>query len=346
MSHILIDCERMKYPYTGLYTFCHELGNALLKIAGDELCFYLPGNQRGHFGDVPGYLRQRSIHKFFPPRQRFDLWHSTYQNTAYHTPYRRTKNVITVHDLNFLHEAKSDAKKKKYLRKLQQNINRADHIVTISRFVEQEVRQYLHIGDRPVEVIYNGSSVQEFPGYDAPAYMPAKPFLLCLGVLLPKKNFHVVPCLLKGNDMELVIAGVVNEDYKQQVLQEAARHGVADRVKIVGAVTAQDKYWYLKNCQAFIFPSLAEGFGLPVIEAMHFGKPVFLSTHTCLPEIGGEQAYYFSNFDPESMQAVFENGMQQYAATQPQASIMQRAHQFNWNKTASAYMTVYRNLLS
>jgi len=347
MAHILIDCERMKYPNTGLYTYCHELGHALLKKAGEELCFYLPAKLGKHFGTTPGYLWQHSLHKFYlPHRQHFDVWHSTYQTSPYQTLNTRTRKVLTIHDLNFLHEAKSKAKQEKYMRKLQRNVNKVDHIVTISEFVKQEVLQYLDTGNKPLQVIYNGTTVHEYPDFNAPVYKPARPFIFAIGVVLPKKNFHVLPCLLKNNDLELVIAGQINEEYKQKILQEAALHGVTDRIKLLGAVPADNKYWYLKNCHAFAFPSLAEGFGLPVIEAMHFGKPIFLSDKTSLPEIGGKEAYYFNSFEPESMQQVFETGMHHYQTTHPAQAIINRANFFNWDDTAAAYLSVYRGLIN
>ncbi len=128
-----------------------------------------------------------------------------------------------------------------------------------------------------------------------------------------KKNFHVLPALLVGNDHELIISGV-ETPYKSKIMEEAEKFGVTDRVKITGTISEEDKAWYYKNCTAFVFPSIAEGFGLPVIEAMHFGKPVFLSTHTSLPEIGGDAAFYFPTFEPADMQATFANGMAEFAA--------------------------------
>jgi glycosyltransferase involved in cell wall biosynthesis len=109
-------------------------------------------------------------------------------------------------------------------------------------------------------------------------------------------------------------------------------------------VTEEDKYWYYKNCTAFTFPSLAEGFGLPVVEAMYFGKPLFLSSHTCLPEIGGDLAYYFDrDFDPEDMRAVFENGMNRYNQ-ELGIRLRQRACDFSWEKCAASYLKIYREL--
>ncbi len=92
------------------------------------------------------------------------------------------------------------------------------------------------------------------------------------------------------------------------------------------------------------FPSLAEGFGLPLLEGMYFGKPVFIATNTSLPELGGGLAYHFDNFDPEYMQSVFEKGMQHYEQTKPVKALHERALQFTWDKNAAGYLAIYRKL--
>src|SRR5690606_9157768 len=69
------------------------------------------------------------------------------------------------------------------------------------------------------------------------------------------------------------------------------------------------KAWAYANCAGFLFPSLTEGFGLPPIEAMHFGKPVFLARRTSLPEVGGDVAEYFDDFEPAAMRRVVEAGL-------------------------------------
>ncbi len=78
-----------------------------------------------------------------------------------------------------------------------------------------------------------------------------------------------------------------------------------NRVFLTGKVDDIAKQFYLSKCHAFVFPSIREGFGLPPIEAMHFGKPIFLSNKTSLPEIGGEHCYYWDNFDPEYMKKFY-----------------------------------------
>jgi len=110
-------------------------------------------------------------------------------------------------------------------------------------------------------------------------------------------------------------------------------------------VTNGEKSWYYKNCLAFVFPSIGEGFGLPVLEAMYFGKPVFLSSATSLPEVGGKVAYYFDNFEPPQMKNVFEKGMQHYNSEHPEQAIIERAKNFSWEKAADEYLDVYRKFL-
>ena len=345
---IILDCERMKHPYTGLFEYCHQLGLALYhtKEEKDTIDIYIQKNNQHYFPQDLHFFTQRGIHKFIFPKidSKFDIWHATHQTSSYLPPKnRKIKRVLTIHDLNFIYEEKSAAKKAKFLKIHQQNIDNADHIVAISEFTKNDILKHLSV-NKPVSVIYNGCNVDNFPGYDNPLYKPEKPFLFALGTINAKKNFHVLPALVKNQHLELVVAGNKDMNYVKKILEEARKHHVEHQVKILGAITNKDKYWYYKNCQAFLFPSKAEGFGIPVIEAMSFGKPVFLSTATCLPEIGGEFAYYFEHFDAEHMQQIFHTGMKDYNDRQPAQSIINHAKTYNWETSAKAYWRIYKSL--
>ncbi|HEY8522085.1 MAG TPA: glycosyltransferase family 1 protein [Gammaproteobacteria bacterium] len=349
MHHVLIDCERMKQPNTGLYYFCRNLGLALLEQADastEALHFYVPRACRGLFGDQVGYVVQRPRHKFFCFRTgRFNVWHSTYQLTRYKPYNSGTRVVLTIHDLNFLVERRDRPDKiAKYLARLQRNIDRASHVVCISEFTRDQVLEHLDLRGKPLDVIYNGCNIVEFPGFDAPRYRPQRPFLFTVGYVTRKKNFHVLPALLVDSDLELVIGGVVHEPYGREILDAARRHGVADRVRLIGPISEQEKYWYFVNCRAFAFPSVAEGFGLPVVEAMYHGKPVFLSRLTSLPEIGGDEAWYFDDFEPERMRQVLAAGLAEYDREQPVERIRARALRYSWPQAAAAYLRIYRSL--
>lgn len=349
MNHLLFDCEAAKNPVSGLYQFCLNLGHALLhhaNPAGEEFTFYVHRSQSAFFGSGQKYIVQKPLHRFFQRDMRsIDVWHGTIQDAPCLPRNRRVKMVLTIHDLNFLVQRKDEPSKiKKYLGRVQARINRADHIVCISGYTRQTVLAHLDTQGKPVDVVYNGCTINEFPGFDTPAYRPARPFIFALGALVPKKNFHVLPCLLHNNDYELVIAGTQHEEYAARIMEQAALHGVTGRVKLTGEISEENKYWYYKHCAAFAFPSLAEGFGLPLVEAMYYGKPAFIATGTSLPEIGGDLAYRFEHFEPGYMQQVFDRGMQHYFSTKPMEAIRQRALQFSWDNAATDYLSIYRKL--
>ncbi|SFD30460.1 Glycosyltransferase involved in cell wall bisynthesis [Chitinophaga sp. CF118] len=348
MHQLLLDCEKMRYSHTGLFEFCKHLGNALIrnKATNEEITFYLPSQLSGFFGKKEQYLVNRPFHKLWiPPQKKIDIWHTTFQTSGYMPLGRNMKQVLTIHDLNLLHEKKSPKKEERYLKKIQRNIDKADHIVTISRFTMEDVKRHLDLKDKPTSVVMNGNSLEAYPEFDNPVYRPAKPFLFAIGSINEKKNFHVLPSLLVNNDYELIIAGpVFDENYKQKILTDARAHGVQDRVKILGSINDTDKYWYFVNCLGFLFPSLAEGFGLPVAEAMSLGKPVFISDKTSLPEIGGTYAYYFHNFEPTTMQKVFIDGLHHYQVNNMANAIKAHSDTLTFDKTAQGYLQVYRSL--
>lgn len=347
---IVFDCERMKYPHTGLYHFCLQLGHSLLKTnQGERLCFYTPPSVGKVFGTGPCYLKQRSLHKVvFPSTRNIGLWHCAHQSSDYFPADRPVKKVLTIHDLNYLHDGRKTAEKKAdFLTDVQRKIDEADHVAFISQFSQNDAKAHLNLAGKETSVIYNGCTITELPELKPPPFVPAKPFLFTLGTIVEKKNFHVLPRLLPGNDFLLVIAGVTqSQAYKEKIEEEAKRLGVQDRVVFAGPVWENDKQWYLKHCRAFVFPSLAEGFGLPVLEAMYFEKPVLLSTATSLPEIGGSLADYFPNFDAGTMQATLNESLHRFELhPDKKAALRQRALSFSWDEAAMNYHAVYRGLM-
>lgn len=351
MKKIIFDCERMKYPDTGLYHYCLNLGKYLemnIDRANETLHFYTPPGISHLFNYDADHISQSPLHKFImPPLTGFDIWHATYQNTQY-MPVRnkKIKVVLSIHDLNFMYdEKKSVSKKQKYLAHMQKLVNRADAIVCISEFSKKDVLKHLDVCNKKIEVIHNGTNLLQKPGLNAQSYKPKKPFLFTIGVINPKKNFHVLLPLLKSNTMELLIAGKYDDgEYLSFINKQSRELGVEDNVRMLGRISEQEKSWYFNNCRAFALPSISEGFGLPVAEAMSCGKPLFLSNRTALPEIGGNVSFYFKNFHPDHMLQVFDNGMKNFNANGLSDRIKQNGLQYNWHKAARMYLEVYRSL--
>ncbi|TWW01714.1 glycosyltransferase family 4 protein [Chitinophaga pinensis] len=348
MHHILFDCEMMKYANTGLYEYCKQLGHALLsnKSEDEKITYYVPSRLKGLFGEEHAYIINSKLHRLImPPFSHLDVWHTTFQSTHYRPSNKNTGHVLTIHDLNYIHEKRAPEKTASFLKKVQRNIDRADHIVTISQFVLEDVKRHLDLRNKPASVIYNGITLETFPDFDAPEYRPQRPFIFNIGSIDAKKNAHVLTPLLQHNDYELVIAGpIFDEEYKKKILSTAEQYGVADRVKILGSISGKSKYWYFRHCAAFAFPSLAEGFGIPVVEAMSQGKPCFLSDRTSLPEVGGPLCYYFHEFTATVMQQTFAEGMAHFNKTNPGEAMKAHAASLNVDNAANNYLQIYRSL--
>jgi glycosyltransferase involved in cell wall biosynthesis len=347
---VIFDCERMKYPHTGLYHFCLQLGNHLHAIEKEnEICFYVPPSAKGIFGADACYIRQHSLHKYFlPSTSGFQIWHSTYQSTNYFPSDRNIKIILTVHDLNFLYdEKKSFKKKKKYLDLVKERIERADHIVAISKFTLDDLKANFDLSGKSCSVIYNGCNIHETIRTIPPAILPQQSFLYTIGTIIEKKNFHVLPCLLVNNDYSLIISGITqSEEYKSRIIAEAKKYGIENRIVFTGAVSENDKQWYMENCTAFVFPSISEGFGLPVVEAMHFGRPTILSSLTSLPEIGGDAAYYFNTFNAADMQQVLKTAIEEHNHNNGIERTKNRSLLFSWGKSAGEYYKLYSQILN
>ncbi|WP_207424481.1 glycosyltransferase family 4 protein [Desertivirga brevis] len=352
-ANVLVTLDSMKNPNTGLFYFGYSLSQALLNHENAYnviLNFYLPKKGTPLFDGKPYTIKHNEFYKYyFPQRNKFDLVHFTDQICRLKPTRVSGKKVITIHDLNVLYENNElSPAHVKYLKRLGDYISECDRIVAISKFVAKDILRHFPQAQNKLEVVYNGADQLTITPNHTPDYQPSKPFIFSIGELLAKKNFHVLPALLQDNDYELVISGNRHPlGYENKILEAARELGFENRVKLTGPVSDIDKAWYYYNCLAFAFPSIAEGFGLPIIEAMHFGKPVFLSTHTAVPEIGGDAAFYFQDFSPQHMQQVFKEGLEKFISDPSlRKKAKQRATEFTWEKTAQAYYKIYKELLN
>ena len=347
MRHVFLEMEKLKNLNSGLGQFCMNIGKQfqLLTPKNLQLDFYLPSAQNGVFGDQFNYLKHTPLHKFLPiDSRKYDVWHCLQQESHYLPNNKKSKFILTIHDLNFLDKYRG-AKQKRKLSNLQKKIEKATALTVISKFTESVVRKHLEI-NVPVHLIYNGYSLKksnEQPSIDLSKFSH---YLFSIGIISEKKNFHVLVSLLEHFDQKhLVIAGDNTSKYAQQILALAKTKKVSDRLHLIGNIDENNKYHLYKNCEAFLFPSKSEGFGLPVIEAMSLGKPTFLSSLTSLPEVGGKEAYYWDSFEVNKMIEVVENGLKNYSEDPQKAErIIEWTKQFSWENAAKAYLDLYETV--
>ena len=344
---VLIDVERIRQPNSGLGQVALHLVNQYLREPPDDFdpVFLIPEDKldflRGRFQyEVPSW-RRRYARSLAP---EYNLWHMLHQDASY-LPGPRTPYLLTINDLNFLFE-KGPAKARKRLRKVQRLVDGASAITVISRFTESVVREHLDVGDTPIHVVYIGLGSDPTTPGERPDFVPDGPFLFNVGVVRRKKNQLVlIDFLAETEDIKLVIAGNTKDDYAGQILDRVAALGLGDRVIMPGEISEEHKSWLFQNCEAFVFPSLHEGFGLPVAEAMSHGKPTFSSTRSSLPEVGGDDVFYWDDFDASAMASVYRDGMEAFR-NEPGLSdrLVARAATFSWANCAKRYAELYRQL--
>lgn len=344
MDKVCFDACKMQNMYSGLGQFCLNLATAIQQInRGYAFEALLPKKLANH-QQYPFSTASVSWHHRYISPIKAEVLHCTHQE-SYLKPSAGCKMVLTIHDLNFLHRPMPQWKRKMRLSSIQRKIDVAHALVFISEYVKKECEAYLSIKDKPKQVIYNGvpslgSTMQK------PEGIPELPFIFSIGALLPRKNFKVLIKMLPHlPGLNLIIAGQHNKSSYPDLLDCAKSHGVAQRVFFPGAVSNAERHWLYAHCEAFVFPSLAEGFGLPVVEAFSLGKPAVLSKDTSLPEIGGENAVYFTDFEPSSMAATV---LQTIENNTPESSEMRRnyAGRFSWNRAAEEYHQLYLSLLN
>lgn len=354
---ILVDLERQRHLHTGLgyYCRCLERGLRELHLLSPRLIYY-KGTHHGASSDVRQFHHRHSL--FNPTTWGCDALHVTHQFQRYFSRTFPVKRILTLHDLNFLYESLSPDSYRRTIKKVRRNLAQADVIVCISHFVKASLLEHREMFDlKPtvrIEVIHNGIILDEVISVRTPDLEPitAQDYLLCIGVLHDKKQQHKLLEMLPHVDPKLHLVLVYSEakdTYMEQIVQLIVEHRLEDRVHLLYRIHAEEKQYLLENCLALVHPSKAEGFGIPPIEAMALGKPVFLSQATSLPEIGGEEAYYFPDtLEPRAMAECLEQGLLDYQ-THRQAKaerLKQWASRYDYRTMARAYADLYIEMLS
>ncbi|AUC75610.1 glycosyltransferase family 4 protein [Olleya sp. Bg11-27] len=355
MKHVFLESHNIKNQFNGFGQFNYHLIKGLqnANITDFKMTLHAKDTNslKDQFGNYFDYKTYRSISRkpLFRIRKKYDVWHSLNQNIKIE-PYHKIPYVLTVHDVNFISEVSKDLNhdtNKRFIEKL----NRSSAITYISEFAKTATHQHFNVPKVPEYVIYNGNPITTLLDLKNTKIKPVsdRPYLFFIGGLTQRKNVHTLVQMLEHlPDYDLILAGDTSDSYVNTTLSQAiSKTRTTNRVHMIGTINTEQKQYYLQNCSAFVFPSLLEGFGIPPIEAMRFGKPVFLSNLTSLPEIGGDQAFYWDNFDPKAMSEVFIKGMTSFESNKTNYSkaSIKRALSFDWNTSAKQYADVYRSLL-
>lgn len=287
---------------------------------------------------------------------RATLFHSPYVVTAYFPP---TPLVLNVNDLIPLLYPAMVSRRARYSFPplLRLALRRAAHVIAISEATKRDLTRHFDVSEADVTVIPLAPdpmfSPPSAPSVDAARRRLGLPeqYVLYLGSNKPHKNLRrlveawsLVTDRPDLTDWTLVIAGVWDPRHPD-VRIRATELALTERVTFLGPVEETDLPALYGGADVFVFPSLYEGFGLPVIEAMACGVPVACSHTSSLPEVGGDAACYF---DPEDVEDVAETlaGLLRDPARRSELSLQgrRRAARFSWSSTARQTLNVYRRV--
>ncbi|RSK40698.1 glycosyltransferase family 4 protein [Mangrovimonas spongiae] len=353
MPKIFLESHNIKNLNFGFGQFNYHLIKALSKKIPSNYNVTLYAKNidklQAELGQTFSYKKYHSFRRYrlFRIRKKYDLWHSLNQNTKIE-PYHDIPYLLTVHDVNFMEELTGEDLNKK-IHAFNEKLNRSQAITYISNYAKSMTHKYFKVPNVPEYIIYNGSpEINTLQTFMSPEFSPKSPFLFTIGEVLEKKNFHVlVEMMTHLPDKQLLIAGKNTTEYANKISELIKNYKLENRVFLLGKISENDKNYYYKHCEAFVFPSLREGFGIPPIEAMSFGKPVFLSNKSSLPEVGGKCAFYWDKFDAYYMSHMYNNSIEEFNKNPEEnaQNIIAHAKSYSWDKTAEQYLDVYKSLL-
>lgn len=275
-------------------------------------------------------------------------------------PGVKGKTIVTIHDMvhKRFPQTMTKANLKRLNKDLERSANNADMIITVSQNSKKEIMEYLNIEDSKVKMVppgideslYGMKLELESANRVKEKYKLPENYFLYLGTLEPRKNVEsIIDAFVlykKSNkdNMKLVVAGGKGWMY-ESIFNRVEKHGIAGDVIFTGYVDENHKAIVYKMAKAFIFPSLYEGFGMPVLEAMALGVPVITSNTSSLPEVCGEAAILI---EPRNIDAIVK-GMEllSYNNDFREKLIvkgLEQSKKFTWKKSVESLVEIYKEL--
>jgi glycosyltransferase involved in cell wall biosynthesis len=289
-------------------------------------------------------LRKNPVDLLFVPAHVLPLYHPE-------------GSIVTVHDLGYLVEPESHPRLSRLQLKLttRWNANQATHIVAISEATRQDLVKYLHVDPKRITVVPHGVDPQfrplpaeEIARYRRAARLPER-FILYLGTIQPRKNLSKLidafeRVALNHPGISLVLAGRTGW-LSEPILERARSSAVQDRIRFLGYVPDEQLPLLYGAATTVTLPSLYEGFGLPVLEAMACGSPVVMSNRGALPELAGADAEVIEPTDVDELAASLRAAI--FRGDDPELISQRTKHAgtFSWQSSATRTLELIREVL-
>ncbi len=284
--------------------------------------------------------------------RKVDIFHFTNPLNIIEGPFKR---VVTVHDLAPLHDTSwtKKAAGEEFVSKLG-SIAAADAIIAVSEFTKQDMVLRLQVPPGRITVIYEGAGSDFYRDDNKETVMAAVgagPYVLCVGQLQPRKNNIALLSAFASiapdfPDLTLVFVGrPVSAEYMVSLQNAVAEAGLDGRVVFLHAADNILLRRLYTRAECLIYPSLFEGFGLPVLESMQCGVPVITSNTSSLPEVAGEAGLLVDPRSHDDLAAAIKRYLSDEALRRRlRDAIPAQLAKFSWKKAAEETLKVYASL--
>lgn len=235
---------------------------------------------------------------------QLDIFHGLSNELPYRIEKNKCKSVVSIHDVLFMRypELYPYIDRKIYDLKTKFACSSADCIIAISEQSKKDLLEYYDVEPEKIKVVYQSCGKQYFDNNEtaSPNDVP-KRYILTVGSLVGRKNHKTLIAALPmiDKDIELVIIG--RGKLRSELEALSSELGVSKRVQFKDNVGNADLPSYYKASLAFVFPSLFEGFGIPILEAMLCRTPVIVGKNSCFPEVAGESSIYIDQHSPQDI---------------------------------------------
>jgi len=374
IKKILVDARCMRKNSNGPSQYTFNLFKELVKIDVSTQYIFVVNKDFNNFvigENVEFIISSAKIYRIaeqflFPwlaMKHKADLFYTM----QYLSPiFIQIPSVITVYDTIHMEDDLiwSGGFVKRIIGKYAQIMSRislknASLVISISAFSKESIKQVFGASETKVQYSHLGVSDDFFSpegefGVLAEKYNIRKPFILTIGNLRPYKNIETLvdaykKLLEKNKDVpDLVIAGKAGEKDRYRISKQVLGVGLPDKIRMIGSVDIVDLPLLFGEAEVFVFPSLMEGFGIPVLEAMAAGTSVITSGVASMPEIGGDTVTYLKNpKDANELEGILLTLLESKDLREEMSQkAVKRAREFKWRKLASDVKTYLSEVLN
>jgi glycosyltransferase involved in cell wall biosynthesis len=373
---VLIDCTQISRVKAGVGVYALNLIREITSAAADSRfwllvqdddpeMFYQADNtalikiNAGIFRRLPcRFLMEQFYIPWLCRKHKIDVAHSLHY--SFPIPYMRARKVVTVHDMtSFITPEHHLRTKLRYFRFfLRASQRRADYILFVSASTQRDYLRMFPRAHKTYRVTALGKGEQFSADSDSRAvdavlnkYGIVRPYILFVGTIEPRKNLNRLVQAFAAISQEfprhsLVIAGKRGWMY-DSLFAEVKQKGLETRVLFPGFVDEADKVELLQGADVFVYPSVYEGFGIPVLEALACGTPTITSNVSSMPEVAGDAALLVDPTDADQIkEALLRILRDADLRLQLSAKAIEQARKFDWQTTARETLEGYSETLS